>query len=81
MGTPQPEPHACRGHCEGRHHVDAVRAPRGFLARDQFDLIAHYADAYWARGWRVIAVEPAEWLPPVPDADAVAVVFVALEIP
>jgi hypothetical protein len=73
--------HPCRGHCEGRHHVDAVRERRGFLDGDQFDLIAHYAEHYWHRGWRVVAVEPAGWLPPEPEFDAVAIVFVPVHNP
>jgi hypothetical protein len=73
--------HACRGHCEGRHHVETQFEPRGFLDRDQFDLIAHYAEIYWHRGWRVIAVEPAEWLPAAPDTERVAVVFVPAHNP
>jgi hypothetical protein len=81
MDTPHGQSHVCRGHCEGRHHVDTVREPRGFLDDDQFDLIAHYAENYWQQGWRVIAVEPAGWLPPAPGMDAVAVVLMSIHNP
>jgi hypothetical protein len=73
--------HVCRGHCEGRHHVEALREPRGFLDGDQFDLIAHYAEQYWHRGWRVVAVEPANWLAGDQDSDRVAVVFIPAHNP
>ncbi len=75
MADGKPDAHVCRGHCEGHFHVDAVLEPSGVLDRDQFDLIAHYAEAYWHRGYRVVAVEPAGWLRPTTGSEGVAVVF------
>ncbi len=81
MADVKADVHLCRGHCEGHFHVDAVLEPCGFLDRDQFDLIAHYADTYWFRGYRVIAVEPAGWLTPTITSEGVAVVFMEAHNP
>jgi hypothetical protein len=81
MTAPGRDGHACAGHCDGRFHVDGVRERRGFLDGDQFDLIAHYSEDYWRRGWRVVSVEPAGWLPLLPGTDRVAIVFLSAHNP
>ena len=69
-------PHECAGRCGEDLHVDAFLEPSGFLEHHQRELINHYAAAYIAEGWHVIAVEAALWLAPTTDTDAVAVIFV-----
>jgi hypothetical protein len=81
MARPERGGHVCGAHCEGRFHVDTLLERAGFLNGDQFDLIAHYAEKYWHRGYRVVAVEPAGWLAPMKDADRVAVVFLPAHNP
>lgn len=71
--------HSCGEGCTDQIHTDAFYKPRGnHNGMGVDELGALYAPEYAGRGWRVLAVVPATWLPVTVGGDRWAVQFVPL---
>lgn len=70
--------HSCGERCAGPTHTDSFYTPRSHHnGRSDDELAALYAPEYATRGWLVLSVLPATWLP-VTTGERWAVQFVPL---